>query len=78
MWVSPISVYGEIVVAFVVLREGLKADPEELRRFARKHLADYKVPERFVFVNELPKSPAGKVHRRELKERLLSAAATAT
>jgi len=75
---QPDSVYGEIVVAFVVLREGLKADPDELRHFARQHLADYKVPERFVFVNELPKSPTGKVHRRELKERLLSTAATAT
>jgi len=75
---QPDSVFGEIVVAFVVLREGMKADPDELRRFAQQHLADYKLPERFVFVNELPKSPTGKVHRRALKERLLASAATAT
>jgi acyl-coenzyme A synthetase/AMP-(fatty) acid ligase len=73
---QPDSVYGEIVAAFVVLRDGLKADAEELRQFAQKHLADYKVPERFVFTSELPKSPTGKVHRRELKQRLLAAAAT--
>jgi long-chain acyl-CoA synthetase len=72
---QPDSIYGEIVVAFVVLRDGLKPDADELRQFAQKHLADYKVPERFVFVTELPKSPAGKVHRRELKRRLLPAAA---
>ena len=74
---QPDSVYGEIVVAFVVLRDGLKADADELRQFAQKHLADYKVPERFVFVSELPKNPTGKVHRRALKERLLSFTAAA-
>ena len=74
---QPDSIYGEIVVSFVVMREGLKADVDELRQFAQKHLADYKVPERFVFVTELPKTPSGKVLRRELKERLLPAAATA-
>jgi long-chain acyl-CoA synthetase len=75
---QPDSIYGEIVVAFVVSRDGLKADPDELRHFTQTHLADYKVPERFIFVTELPKSLTGKVHRRELKQRLLSAAATAT
>ena len=72
---QPDSIYGEIVVAFVVLRDGLKPDPDELRQFVQKHLADYKVPERFVFVTELPKSPTGKVHRGELKRRMLPAAA---
>src|SRR5262249_39735554 len=43
-------VYGEIVVAFIVLRDSSQADPNELRQFAQKHLADYKVPEKFVFL----------------------------
>jgi len=71
---QPDSIYGEIVVAFVVLRDGLKADPDQLREFAQNDLADYRVPERFVFVSELTKSPTGKVNRSELKQRLLSAA----
>jgi long-chain acyl-CoA synthetase len=72
------SVYGEIVVAFVVLRGGIQAEPSELREFAQKHLADYKVPEKFVFLAEMPKSPTGKVHRRSLKGMLLSASAAGT
>uniref|UniRef100_Q029G6 AMP-dependent synthetase and ligase n=1 Tax=Solibacter usitatus (strain Ellin6076) TaxID=234267 RepID=Q029G6_SOLUE len=71
------SVYGEIVVAFVVLREGFRAEASELREFAQKHLADYKVPEKFVFLAEMPKSPVGKVHRRALRGMLVSASAMA-
>jgi long-chain acyl-CoA synthetase len=65
---QPDATYGEIVAAFVVLREGCHAEPEKLREFAKERLADYKVPERFVFLLDLPKGPTGKVHRRSLKE----------
>ena len=75
---QPDSVYGEIVVAFIVLRGGFQAEPIELRQFAQKHLADYKVPEKFVFLAEMPKNPTGKVHRGALKGTLLSASAMAT
>jgi len=75
---QPDPVYGEIVVAFIVLRDGSQAEPNELSQFAQNHLADYKVPERFVFLREMPKGPTGKVHRRALKESLLSASVTAT
>jgi long-chain acyl-CoA synthetase len=67
---APDSVYGEIVVAFISLREGHQATPEELQQFARQRLADYKVPERILYLDQLPKSPTGKVHRRALKEML--------
>jgi acyl-CoA synthetase (AMP-forming)/AMP-acid ligase II len=53
------------------LREGHQATPEELQQFARQRLADYKVPERILYLDQLPKSPTGKVHRRALKEMLL-------
>jgi long-chain acyl-CoA synthetase len=69
------EVYGEAVTAFVVLRDGIQPDKAELTNFARKSLADYKVPQSFIFLDELPKSPTGKVHRRLLKERLLVKAA---
>ena len=67
----PDPVYGEIVAAFVVLREGKGASAEDLQNFARQVLAGYKTPERIVFFQDLPKSPTGKVQRRALKERLL-------
>jgi acyl-CoA synthetase (AMP-forming)/AMP-acid ligase II len=65
-------VYGERVVAAIVLREGETVDPQELRQFAQKLLADYKLPEEIFFLQELPRSTVGKVHRRTLKEKLLA------
>ena len=54
---APHPVLGEDVVAFVVLHPGADADAEELRAFGLEHLADYKVPRQFVFVDELPRNP---------------------
>ena len=65
---KPHPVYGEQVVAFVTLREGQTAGEEQLIEFARKRLADYKTPERVVFLADLPKGPTGKVQRRALKQ----------
>ncbi len=69
---APDPLYGERILAFIVLREGHTVDPRELRRFAQQYLADYKLPEEIRFLKELPKSPTGKVHRRTLKEMLLA------
>jgi long-chain acyl-CoA synthetase len=43
--------------------------PEELMAFARDQLASYKLPRSAEFVSELPRTPAGKVLKRELRER---------
>ena len=66
----PHPVLGEDVVAFVVLHPGAEADGEELRAFGLEHLADYKVPRQFVFVDELPRNPTGKVVKPELRARI--------
>ena len=69
---------GEILKAWVVLRPGGSTTPDELKAFCRERLAPYKVPSRWEFVTELPKSSIGKVLRRKLRERELeSAQATA-
>jgi long-chain acyl-CoA synthetase len=65
---APDSVYGERVMGFVVLGEGLCVTENELREFTRQLLADYKVPEQIVFLSALPKGLTGKVQRRALKE----------
>ncbi len=62
----PDAAKGEIAVAFVVLRNGIHATAEELREYAKAHLAYYKVPSRIIFRAELPKSLIGKVLRRLL------------
>jgi long-chain acyl-CoA synthetase len=55
------------------LRGGSEAQPAELPQYAQNYLADYKVPEKFFFLPEIPKSLTGKVNRRALKEMLVSA-----
>lgn len=57
---APDPVYGELVMAFVSLRKGAAPGEQELREYARRSLADYKVPERIYFLPELPKGPHGK------------------
>jgi acyl-CoA synthetase (AMP-forming)/AMP-acid ligase II len=66
---APSPELGEVVVAFVV-RSGTDAavDEASLRRLCRDRLAPYKVPERILFVDALPKSSLGKVLKRELIE----------
>jgi acyl-CoA synthetase (AMP-forming)/AMP-acid ligase II len=61
---------GEEVAAAVVLREGASVTERELRDYAEKHLAHYKVPHKIVFVTELPRGPTGKLQRIGLAARL--------
>ena len=65
---APDPVHGERVIGFVALRDGLAAGEEELRNFVRLRIADYKVPERIVFLPALPKGVTGKVQRGTLKD----------
>lgn len=64
----PSAAFGEIVVAFVSLRNGETLSEDALKTFASARIATYKVPERITFVPELPKGLTGKVHRKTLKE----------
>jgi long-chain acyl-CoA synthetase len=57
---------GETVKAYIVLKEGAQISEKELDRFCRKHLAAYKVPRRYEFREELPKTTVGKILRRQL------------
>jgi acyl-CoA synthetase (AMP-forming)/AMP-acid ligase II len=68
----PDTVLGEAGVAFVVL--SAEAGADELRSWVRERLADYKVPDDVVVVDELPLTPLGKVDRRELSARTESLA----
>ncbi|HEX3065271.1 MAG TPA: AMP-dependent synthetase, partial [Dongiaceae bacterium] len=61
---------GEDVAAAVVLREGQTASERELRDFVAARLADFKVPRRIVFLEEIPKGPTGKQQRIGLARRL--------
>ena len=59
---------GEVVKAFIVLAPCAELDAPGLVAWARQNMAPYKVPRDVRFVEELPKSPAGKLLRRLLKD----------
>ncbi len=60
---------GETVRAYVALRTGAEATPEQLVEHCREALAVYKAPREVVLVEEIPKTLTGKALRRELRER---------
>jgi long-chain acyl-CoA synthetase len=62
----PDAYRGEMVKAYVVLRDGATATAEDLDAFCRERLAAFKAPRAYDFRNALPKSAVGKVLRREL------------
>lgn len=67
----PDPAYGEKACAFVILRQGCTLALPELVAFLRtRGIAHFKFPERLETVAEFPLSPAGKILRRELRERL--------
>ncbi|MBV9039357.1 MAG: AMP-binding protein [Acidimicrobiia bacterium] len=62
----PHEVLGEDVAAFVVVREGVAIDADELREFCGQRLADYKVPRQITIVDTLPRNATGKVLKQQL------------
>lgn len=64
----PEPIWGEEVVAFVVAENEASTDPEPIRSYCLEHLAAYKVPTRVIFTDELPRNPAGKVLKIELRK----------
>jgi len=59
--------WGERLIASVVLRPGAEATPEELRGHCAARLASFKVPKAIELTHALPRNPAGKLLRGELR-----------
>jgi acyl-CoA synthetase (AMP-forming)/AMP-acid ligase II len=69
-FLAPDPKWGELVAACVVLKPGMSMTADELMRYCRKSLANYKIPRRVEFLEgDLPKSGSGKVLKRLLRER---------
>jgi long-chain acyl-CoA synthetase len=64
---QPDPIKGEVPKAYVVLRQGAKADADALLGHCRAHLAAYKIPRSVQFVSDLPNTSTGKIMRRELR-----------
>ncbi|MEH7226421.1 acyl--CoA ligase [Bacillus sp. JJ1566] len=68
---SPDEIRGNIVKAFVVLREGIASNEElvkELQEHVKQMTAPYKYPRKIEFVSDLPKTTSGKIRRIELRQ----------
>ncbi len=59
----------EAVSAVIKLKAGRSATEEEMLEHCRAHLSPFKVPKKIIFVEELPKTPTGKILKRDLRKR---------
>jgi len=71
----PDEKWSERPLAVVVLRDGAAADADELRTFIAPSFAHWWLPERFEFIDEIPKTAVGKFRKTALRERFAAAAA---
>jgi acyl-CoA synthetase (AMP-forming)/AMP-acid ligase II len=74
VYAAPDPLWGESVEAAVVLRPGQEVAAVELIELCRERLASFKKPKRIVFLGSIPRTSAGKVDKRALRERAAAAA----
>jgi O-succinylbenzoic acid--CoA ligase len=60
--------WGQVVVAAVKVRPGSRTTEDAVKAFCARRLARYKIPVRVLFVDDLPRSAAGKLIRRTIRE----------
>jgi len=60
--------WGEEVFAFLVPKQGAQISEQEITAFLKEKIADYKIPKRFVFLDNFPKTATGKIQKNKLIE----------
>jgi fatty-acyl-CoA synthase len=70
----PDEKWAERPLAVVVLKEGRSATPDELREHIAPQFAKWQLPDRFEFVDEIPKTAVGKFRKTALREQFAKAA----
>jgi len=60
--------YGEAVTAFVRRKPDCEVTESDLILFCKEHIARYKAPKKIVFVKDFPRTPQGKLLKRELRK----------
>jgi len=65
---KPHMEWGEIVVAFIVLDKGVKITEEDIKNYCFERMSNHKIPVEFIFTDEIPRTPTGKILKRELRE----------
>jgi fatty-acyl-CoA synthase len=64
----PDARYGEEVMAWVKLRDGASATPDELKAFCKGRIATFKIPRYWKFVDEFPMTVTGKIQKFRMRE----------
>jgi len=64
----PDKLRGQVPRAYIVLRQGQNADARELQSFMKEQLSKHEYPREIEFIETLPKTPAGKVNRKVLRD----------
>ena len=67
----PDKEWGERVAAFIKPKAGKAIEKERVKTYLKTKLAPFKVPKEYVIVDELPKTGAGKIKKREIKKNYL-------
>ncbi len=62
----PDAKFGQVLAAYVVVKDGRSISEDELKAYAKTHVARFAVPGRTMFLDELPRNPTGKVMKRDL------------
>jgi fatty-acyl-CoA synthase len=69
----PDEKWGEVPMAFVVLKQGSEITPQQIIDFARSHMARFKAPKEVKIIDEFPRGGTGKILKSALRERVRSA-----
>jgi fatty-acyl-CoA synthase len=64
----PDSKFGEQIAAWIQLKEGQSATPEEIKNFCKRAIAHYKVPKYIKFVDDFPTTVTGKIQKYKMRE----------
>ena len=68
---SPDDKYGEQLCAWIKLKEGQAADPEDIRAFCKDRIAHHKVPHYVRFVDEFPMTVTGKMQKFRMRDAMI-------
>jgi len=67
----PDKEWGERVAVFLLPKSGQEIASEDLKSYLKSRLSSFKVPKQYIVMDEMPKSPAGKILKRELKKKFI-------
>jgi long-chain acyl-CoA synthetase len=68
----PDRIKGQAIVAVIALKPGVDADKQELLKYCRDNMPEYRVPKAILVREEVPRDPAGKILRRRVRQEALA------